>query len=284
MESNGAVQAIIARCLSDSTFQQSVSEDTAKTLLPYGFGREAVSEFERVDYRRLECFGGLITQTQHNFLWESFPITRALLKHSNLEIPFFSKYRRHCQAATLGPLSRAEKIERVVKYLRESFASDPDPDLATLYVIATHEFIIWDLQRHIESDGRIDVAPPQHRGNCSAHRFDRLIPYRPVGMRLEAYRYDPMQIAAKVQSGQIVQGRLRRRSSYVGYFIDRAGSQLHIVALNRTAWRLLRECSGTRSVRSVLRRMEERDGRAQSRLELRRLLECAWESGLIGMR
>lgn len=280
--SNAIVASVVARFLSDAEFHRDVLSEPGKHLELSGLPPSIQGGFERFDFQRLANFGGLITQTQHNFLWEILPCTRALLKYHGLEISIFAQYRRHCLDFPAGKLSRNQKIERFSGYLRELLMHSPDDSALGVADILAHELSIWEVSQQIAGQDAELTSVTDCQTTNSAREFDRLVPALDPRTRLLSFRYDPQAIVSLIKRGQFGLRPLRRRTVYVGYFVDVRDASFKIVKLTRPVWRLLQECDGRRTTASVLRRLCPHT--SGTRRDLRRILASTCANGLVAMR
>src|ERR1017187_5761123 len=114
---NSLVSSILARCLSDSDFRHTLSATPQSILAKFALNDDLIHQFSNLDHRAIECFGGLITQTQHNFLWESYPYTKALMKRYAADLVIFTDYRQALSSKAPVKLTREQKIDRFVDFL-----------------------------------------------------------------------------------------------------------------------------------------------------------------------
>lgn len=277
-ETNSAVTTILARCLLEPEFHRKLSQDPKGTLRGSGLSREVCSSFSEFEFAKLQLFGGLITQTQHNFLWETFPLSRALLKHYGMEVSIFSSYRQRTGLAQRVGLSRSEKIRQFVGYLREFLKDTPNTQSCPgLLDVLTHESICWDLQETSPSlYANIDtLVIPQ-----GARKFDRFVPSIPKTVRLAQYKYDPLEIGSALDRKVFEPSRLKLRRARLFYRMDPTTYELAVFKVTSAAWQLFMKLDGNRTVGSILTGMTSK----RPRREMRGYLQSAYERGLIELR
>jgi hypothetical protein len=278
-ESNSTVTAILARCLVEPEFQRRLSGDTCGTLHDYDLSRELRSSFARFEFSKLELFGALITQTQHNFLWETFPCARALMKRYGIELSVFRAYRQHTEPRPAQPLSRQMKIEQFTTYLKEFLLGAKDKRYPGLLEILTHERCQWELQgmaagQATKTDEVLRALPRR------AREFDRMIPTLPSTVRLAEYRYNPLEIATALETKNFDPARLKRRRTRLFYRLDPAMCQLSVLEATPAVWRVFQKVDGKRSAGTIMRAAASR----RPKRELRHYFEAAYEGGLIDLR
>jgi len=275
--SNRAVAAVLARCLLEPEFQQAVSGDPRTALKKYRLSEDARSSFDRFEFEKLKSFGGLITQTQHNFLWETFPNSRSLMKHYGIEVSVFGSYRQRTQLST--ELSRQAKIVKFTDYLREFLLAGPNGQRCTgLLEMLLDERIRWELQELAKRSPRRKSRQP--RLTADSRELDRLIPEFPKNVRSAEYRFDPLRLSAALQRRAFEPAHLNARVTRLIYRVDLATGQLSVFRATATAWKLFQLIDGRRSVAAILRASTLNFPRS----ELRRYFESAYFAGLIKLR
>lgn len=278
LESNFTVSAILARCLVEPQFHRTLSSDPQGVLRGYGLTGDLRSSFGRFEFEKLELFGGLITQTQHNFLWESFPYSRALMKRYGIELFIFSSYRR--TVSRRAGLSNQERTREFTDFLRHFLMTVKDKHSHPgLFEILKHERLQWELQQITETHSPKAKTIAREIPSRSLD-VDRLIPDFPAYVRFEEYRYDPMEIVSAMESRDFDLSRLKPRLRGFLYRLDHSTSKLSVFQTTSAACRLFQKVDGRRSVGSILRASTSK----RPKRELRRYFESACASDLIELR
>lgn len=279
LASNRAVTAVLARCLLGPEFQQAVSRDPRAALREYRLSHDARSSFVRFEFDKLKSFGGLITQTQHNFLWETFPYSRALMKYYAIELSVFSSYRQLTELRKAGP-SRQEKIEGFTDYLKEFLLARRDgKPYAGLLEILLDERIRWELHEKVAMRSVRTQSPPPALTGYS-RELDRLIPEFPKNVRCAEYRIDPLRIGAALERRDFDPARLKPRLTRLVYRMDPATGQLSVFRATAAAWNLFQGIDGRRNVAVILRASTLN----RPKSELRGYFESAYLGRLIKLR
>jgi|GEM_PF-2514225 len=278
-ESNSVVTSILARCLVDPQFQRRLSRDVFGTLQNYSLSENTLSSLTRFEFRKLDLFGGLITQTQHNFLWESFPYSRALLKHYGIELHVFSAYRRQLpQGRTDFP--RKKKIERFTRYLKGFLqGAVAERNYPGLVDVLAHERTRWELQ---QTRIRRQVKPRTGLPNLllPARQFDQLTPVVPDNVRFARYRYDPIELGSALEKKCFGTFQLKPKLTQLVYRTDPATGQVSVFKTNSTVWHLFIKVNGNRRIGSILRATTSQRPKGL----LRRYFEEACKTGMIQLR
>jgi uncharacterized protein (DUF433 family) len=271
MSANSAIMSLVARHLSNPQFREEIALDRERALQLGGLDADARREFSRFDFQALESFGGLITKTQHNFLFEYLPFTRQLLRLYRLDLTVFSLYRAQFQSGPAAVTSRTDKTRRWVAFL-ESWLQGKDDEYPALAALLAHEHILWSLKIQPPEAIAEDPALP-----LAAGKMSRAIPAVGPGVRLAELRYNPIRIVERLARGGRPDTAQRRRCRLV-YWIDVAEGQVRIAEPGRTVWNVLRLCDGGRSVAAMYRKLAPLPPAT-----VRRALAFAHASGLIRM-
>ena len=152
----GVVEAIVARCLVEPAFLEAVRADAAGALAAYALDDVDRAAFRSADLGRLRQFSGFIGKVQHNFLWESFPATRRLLRRHGIELEVFARYR----GLQLAPQARAatqdEKIRRFLSFLEDDLAGSGR--YPALHMVMRHERALWEIRQAALAPARAGKA------------------------------------------------------------------------------------------------------------------------------
>jgi hypothetical protein len=244
MDSNAAITSVVARYLSSADFRTEMGVDRENALATCQLDSHARREFSEFDFATLESFGGLITKTQHNYLYEYLPYTRQLLRIYKLDLTIFAAYRTEIQSKPGPAASQAEKAARFIRYLR-SWLEEKDDAYPGVADLLEHESILWDLKK----EGAAATAEPAGtRARVRATRNTR--PAIRRGVRLAEFRYNPFRIVDRLDRCGRPEKKLRRRYRLI-YWIDSQRAQIRMAKPERTVWDVLRLCDGKRGLRSL---------------------------------
>jgi hypothetical protein len=269
MDSNAAITSVVARYLSSVDFRTEMEVDTEKALAKCKLGVHARREFSKFDFAALESFGGLITKTQHNFLYEYLPHTRQFLRIYNLDLAIFVAYRTETQSKRVAMTSQAEKAARFISYLR-SWLQGKDDTYPGVADLLEHETVLWELKHEIAAG---TTQPAETRSRATDPRNAKPV-IRP-GVRLAEFRYDPFRIVTSLDRGDRPDKKFRRRCRLV-YWIDRQGALIRMAKPGRTLWDVLRLCDGRRGLPSLYLNLAP-----LSRASVRNALAFAEASGFL---
>ena len=248
--SSGAIEEIVARCLVDPAFLDSVRADPDSALAAYPLDAQARAAFRTADLARLRQFSGFIGKIQHNFLWDSFPATRQLLRRHGIEHEVFAHYRR----LQLAPGSRAaalpEKVRLFLSFL-EGYLVEGGRH-PSLQAVMRHERAVWEVRQAAATrpQARASVREVSFAG-LPWRRFARLVPVINGPLRIEAFDRDPVALTARVLEGR-AETRARRGARLLVYWADPATQQLRTLAVESLPALMLSLVDGARSVGAVV--------------------------------
>jgi hypothetical protein len=248
MNSNATITSIVARYLSNANFRKNILVDTEQALTTCGLVAEDRREFSKFDFRGLESFGGLITKTQHNFLYEYLPYTRQLLRIYRLDLTIFAAYRTLIQSTPAAAASRVEKTRRFVNYL-SAWLGGRDEEFPGLVDLLEHEYILWDLKNEPHPDRTVSAVMPS-----PAAELRNAIASLRRGVKLAELRYKPLQMIDRLEQGTQPQRKDRCQSRLV-YWIDTQRSEIRVAEMNRTVWKVIRLCDGKRRLPSLYKEL-----------------------------
>jgi hypothetical protein len=265
MTTHSIVTSLVARYLSNPGFRDQIATGRKEALASCGLSQSLNLEFHAVDFRALEGFGGLITKTQHNFLYEDLPYTRHLMRTYGLDLTVFTDYRSQVQSRQSVAVSRAEKTARFVSYLMAWLNSRGQiaPGLAD---VLKHEFILYELKGEA---ARI-VGEMGYYADVARNLPNLAL--RP-GVRLAEFQRDPLRIIARIQAGEAFTLGRRRRCCLVYQIED---EQIKTFRPTRTVWHVLSMIDGQRSLGMIHRAL-----RPLSRSTVQEVLFLLRGSGLL---
>jgi hypothetical protein len=216
------VNSIIARALVDTAFYAALASEPERTLAAYNLDKNAIGEFLHGNLDRINRFAGFITKVQNNFLWEFFPLSRALLRYYRLESKVFMEFRERHQELRCHALSREVRAATFQSFLLEWAKCRVELVGTGLFEIAKHELLqlrvrIVALEKH---------SPPSEAIADSADSFWMLRPRKSRLFEAGSYLYDPIYIAEAMSRNEIPRN-LKPSPQTIGYL----GSQTAAVRL-----------------------------------------------------
>ena len=254
---NAAVISIIARSLLEGLERGDTVLSVPSALQPV---------FGELDFQRLRAFSGFISKVQHNYLWETFPHSRALLEAWAIELDAFAEYRLRYPPLRPERLNRQQKMARVVGFLEEYLERPHAPSCPGLKDVLRHERIEWELKEmHAGETARL----PHQYG-------DRAYPKLSNHAQLARFNYDPLDIIAQMSTP--VPPRVKRRRCYRCYVIDFSAGELRSFELSWPAWSFLGRMDGRRSIAGLLAKSD-----SERQREFRGLLLQASDMGIVTM-
>lgn len=233
--------SVVARYLSSAGFRNEISVDSQRALTGCQVSADARRQLSELDFQALESFGGLITKTQHNFLFEYLPYTRQLLRTYRLDLTVFSAYRTEAQRNPVVMTSRSEKTRRFIAYLR-LWLDGKDQAFPGLADLLEHERILWELKSE----------PSSSQGDTGELR--RAGPSLRPGVRMAEFRSNPFGIIENLQQGGKPLKNQPRKCQLI-YWLDTQDSEIRIARLSRAVWKILQLCDGSRRLRSLYRQL-----------------------------
>ena len=277
----GVVEAIVARCLVEPAFLDAVRADPAGALAAYDLGDADRAAFQVADFGRLRQFSGFIGKVQHNFLWESFPATRRLLRRHGMELEVFARYRGFQLAPETRSAGQNEKIRRFLSFLENHLADSGR--YPSLRAVLRHERAIWEIRQAV-------TAPAPRRAGLGLaalaslpwREFSRLIPGVNGALRIEAFDCDPVALTARVLE-DCPEHRLRRRPRLLVYWADRSSDRLRTLTVEKLAALLLSQVDGHRRAGSIVAAIRRQGLAEVPPSAFRPFFEDAARDGLISL-
>jgi len=273
------VNSIMARCLLEPVFLREMARDRSAALDRYPLDERTHSDFLKLDVDRLRSFAGFITKVQHNYLWETFPCTRALLIAYGIEIEMFASYRDTQQwILAQGQRTQTEKTEQLVKFLKAYLESRKVQCPGLLDVLA-HEQIIWELEICILEKPRSDSEV--NASSLRSQRFEKLVPAIRGTLKTHDFVHDPLKIASGLAIGNFKLHQIAKSRRRLSYWADVQVGQVRIVELDPLALILLSEVNGKRSIRTIIRRASAKMELGLRPSHLKSFFESALQQGLL---
>lgn len=243
-----SVETIIARCLLEPGFLGTLSTKPE-------FREEMDGHFEQADVDKIRRFAGFICKVRHNYLWNSFPATRRLMRHYGIELDVFTKYRIEHATPLLSTKSESvdERTLRFVNFLDLYFSFHADSHFyPALREVLRHERLIWETRSEgITANARTGL-PAAHAKDLQWSRFQRLIIGLNLPLRIRTFHYDVQLIVSQVADSNFADEFHRGPERFLAYRLDRSSDPVRVIELDRITAHLLTLINGDRSVRAVI--------------------------------
>ncbi|SRR6266849_3557911 len=279
---NAVTTSILARCLLDAAFLEQMMQSPAAALEGYALDEKTHTDFLTLDIKRIRNFAGFITKVQHNYLWESFPYTRALLKYYKMEIEVFAAYlERHLQLRAEG-VSRNQKIMSFMTFLSTYLASRDSSMFPGVREMLAHELMEWAIRNQL-----IATVPPQWQtpsvdlSMLGARQFGKMVPLVCGALRVGSFTYDPLQIISHLKQGRFDPHTLSLHPRCLGYWGDSATQQLRILELDDISALLLSHVDGHSSIRTIVGRVTKQGPNGIRVSRFRPFFEAAFKEKLL---
>lgn len=282
----GVVEAIVARCLVEPAFLESVRADSAGALAAYALDDADRAAFRTADLGRLRQFSGFIGKVQHNFLWEAFPATRRLLRRHGIELEVFARYR----GQQLAPQARAgaqdEKIRRFLSFLADYLAGSGR--YPALHMVVRHERALWEIRQAALAPAArrqgpgAKGLPPKTLARLPWREFSRLVPAVNGALRIEAFDGDPVALTAAALEDAPPR-RQRRRPRLLAYWADRSAARLRTLAVETLPALMLSQVDGRRAVGAIVAATRRQSLAGAPPSAFRPFFEDAAREGLIAL-
>jgi hypothetical protein len=254
---SSVVNTIIARCLLDAGFLERMALDPSAALEGYALDARTRADFLVLNTDKIRNFAGFITKVQHNYLWESFPYTRALLKLYKIEIEVFVAYlpMHQCIRAE-GRATKDQKIESFVAFLLAYLDSQEHSQYPGLREILLHERILWEIG--ITLGAGKPPEPPASAieiASLRPHQWGSVVPMVRGALRVGNFMYDPWQIIEYLTQKHFALHQIPMQRRYLSYWADSATNQLRILELDDISAALLSQVDGRRAIRTIVRQV-----------------------------
>jgi hypothetical protein len=270
-----SVETIIARCLIEP------GSLGAGRIKPES--REEIDVlFGKADAEKIRRFAGFICKVQHNYLWDSFPATRRLIRHNGIELDVFIRYRLQHTTRLLKSESVDARTLRFINFLDEYFSRCADsPVYPALREVFRHERLIWETRREGIAANASTMLTTAHAKDLQWSRFKRLVIGLNPPLRVHPFNYDVQLIVSEVADGNFVDEFHCGPERFLGYRLDRSNDSVRVIELDRITAHLLSLINGSRSVRAVISAARA-SGLSEARpIAFRSFFEEASRSGFI---
>jgi len=246
----GAVEEVIARCLLEPDFADSLRQTPARTLHPYLFDKQTREQIESADLDKILQFAGFINKVQHNHLWEFFPATRKMLCYYGIELEVFTAYR-----ARVSPQLRASgldaKTRSFLEFL-EHYLADKKGRYPGLSEVLRHERNIWEVSLTVIAAAGREVLPGALLSSLKWKTFQQLVPCINRPLRICTFAVDPEKITAEVKRGTFGGLVERTEPTLFAYTLDRSRRSVVVLKPDHLTVDLLSRINGKRSVAAVI--------------------------------
>jgi hypothetical protein len=247
MMSLSHIQSVVARCLMDPDFLDSLRSNPRAALKSYELDPHAVSQIVAADLNKIRWFAGFISKIQHNHLWQLFPATRALLAYYKIELDVFAAYRGIQLSPEVRQSDRDGRIAHFLEFVKDYGSRKGFP---ALRVAAIHEQNLWELGK-IAYQKR-HLAPIHSLSSLSWSDLLRLIPRPNPTLRVISFPSDPGKLVECICAGHF-QGKLPRRSvHWIAYVKDPRTARVRFLELNVFSTLMLSRMDGRHTIKSIM--------------------------------
>ena len=280
---SAVINSILARCLLDSAFLEQLSQNPDTALRAYGLDARTYADFLEADIARIRSFAGFIAKVQHNHLFEAFPNTRALLKFYGLELRVFTEYLEiHQQNRTSRRLSRDQRTEVFLEFLRDYISNLADSECPGLPDVLSHEQAIWEIKRFLANK---ELPQPPTPGSeivsLESERLADVVPSVNGIVRPIAYRYDPVEVISALQQKRFDPKQLSVCRKMMCYWGNAETYQLRVFEVNSAVAALLALVDGYRSVADIVRHLTDEIGSVVPISSFLPFFESAVQQGIL---
>jgi hypothetical protein len=265
------VESILARCMLDPEFLDLLERDPQSALIDYALDPLVLSEFSRLDWKRVRGFSGMAAKVQNNGLWQHFFYSRTLLAYFKLDHALFIAYNSQHLENRRKTLSRDEQAACFLKFLKKHIDSLSD-SYPGLCAIVQHEQWAWEIAKTmLGHDGpnsnlsTFKVRPTDRELLNSAMAINGVI-------RVGEFMHDPLDVMAMLERGQFDCKALAEGRMWRCYWGRPASRELHILESDAHSARFLEALDGRRSTKDILRSTEYLDW-VQAKSFLRKALK-----------
>jgi hypothetical protein len=277
---SAAASAIVARCLLDPAFLARLTANRAAALEGCALDDKSYTDFAQLDLQKVRSFGGFITKVQHNYLWDSFPYVRTLMKLYGIEIEVFAGYRQQHLQLVAARASRVERISTFLAYLRSYLGAEDGSRWLGLRDMVEHERMEWEI-RGLLTDPSLRVTAPTGIDTSALGWpvLESLVP-APSIVRCSHFTYDPRSIVAELASGRFPSDELMQAPRWLAYCADGAG-RVRVLELDDVSVILLSEVDGRRTIGSIVDRVRQQLSPLARPSELRAFFDAGFRAGLL---
>lgn len=281
--SNRVVTSVLARCLLDSTFLDSLAADSRVALRDYDLGPDLRAMVESLDVDRVRWFAAFIAKVQHNFLWEAFPQTVRALKLHGIELEVFAAYLPlHLELRRRGDAGKEEKIGSFLSFLRDHLGAGREPASSSVLDVLAHEEAEWNVRCAIAacSPAATPAGPPSSYRSLALRR---LVPAVRGALRVVRFGWDPTLVIAGLTRGRREPSRAAWRPHHAAYWGDLDSQSLRVFELDAVSAALLAEVDGRRSLRTVACRAAKAVGAMPAATATRALFAELADQGVVSL-
>lgn len=247
---DGVVETIIARCLIDHDFIDTLRRNPEKVFNEYRLEPEVRREIESIDIEKIRQFSGFIGKIQHNYLWEFFSGTRLLLRYYNIESDVFVAYRKP-QLSLLKTSSRTEKIRSFVNFLKTYLSCNQGlvNSCRGLLEVLQHEEIVWKLTC-IEPQiiDEVNILPKTIDWKTLQSAIVRIN----GEMFIQSYDFNPGVIISQVKEHAFNGVLPKKKSRLFTYWKASNSKDIHLLNLDKFSVHILSKINNKRSIRAVI--------------------------------
>ncbi len=242
--------SVLARCLVDAAYLQSLSSLKRKRVGRNDSERDSMTHLDALDLQRLRLFSGFITRVQHNFLWEELPGTIGLLRLYHVELRFFAEYAVHHQLLRARNASKTQRIYSFVKFLEDLLQAADGSAYPGLIDVLRYEWATW-LLRRTDAPPRI----PQREitwTSMTSDEWRRVVPVFRIPIAVCTHSVDPVAAVRHVDNGRTPPVSASEEQSFRLYWYS-ATRELRMADVDAGLAALVQSIDGYRSAQRVVR-------------------------------
>jgi hypothetical protein len=274
------VNTVVARCLLEPGYLERFEADPGAEVARLDVDAPLRHDLSALDCGRVRRFAGFISKVQHNDLWDSFPYTRALLKHYGAELDTFATYRReHLILGLAGRPSTDTKTRSFLSFLERRLEAAPAYRFRGLLDVLRHERLLWEVALELsELAGRTpsadqEPAPVTSPSGWIVAPFDVL--------RVAALSYHPLEVISALEAGSDQLAHVRPSSVCLCYWGRVDGESVSVLEVDALTATVLAAADGRRTARDVIRHTQEAlEGEVRA-AEVQPVLGAAVDRGLL---
>jgi hypothetical protein len=184
---------------------------------------------------------------QNNFLWEFFPLSRALLRYHRLESKIFMDFRERHQELRCRPLSRELRAATFQAFLLEWAKYRVELSDSGLSEMAEHEM----LQLRVRGAA---IGKQTLHSDAAARCADSLWmlhPQKSTFFETGSYLFDPLLLAEAICRNEIPK-HLTPSPQTIGYLGSQAGAAVRLFHISPALSQIVGKMDGNRTCREIL--------------------------------